>query len=53
MNDIEYHRKFWADIAKGLGWYKEPFHVIVWLDERGQIKDSVSYDGLDKDIALY
>ncbi len=47
---IEKCRKFWANVAKKNGWYKEPFYVQVWADSRGEITDSVSFDGLQEDI---
>lgn len=51
MKTIEECRKFWAKIAKENGWYKKPFFVLVWK-KQGEIIDSVSYRGLDKDIIL-
>lgn len=48
-NSIEYHRGFWAAIAKTHGWYKEPFYVQVWIDKDGNITDSVSTTALTMD----
>lgn len=48
--ELETHRGYWADIARSNGWYTEPFYVHVWIDDKGDIADSVSYRGLDKDI---
>lgn len=50
MNSIELKRELWAGIAKEGGWYSEPFHVQVWVNEEGEIVDSVSFRGLDRDI---
>ena len=47
---IEKCRAFWAKIAKENGWYKEPFYVQVWVDESGEITDSVSFRGMTADI---
>jgi hypothetical protein len=47
---IEDKRNFWAKIAKDNGWYVEPFHVQVWVNGEGEIVDSVSFQGLDRDI---
>ena len=53
MNDIEYHREFWAKVAREHGWYVEPFHVQVWVDpDTGEIYDSVSHRGLSEDIVV-
>ena len=49
---IEQCRQFWAKIAKENGWYKQPFFVQVWVDEDGNITDSVSHRGLDRDYIL-
>jgi hypothetical protein len=50
VNAIESKRDFWAKIAKENGWYVEPFHVQVWVNGEGEIVDSVSFQGLDRDI---
>lgn len=50
MTQIELKRQFWAGIAKENGWYSEPFYVQVWLNREGEIVDSVSFAGLDRDI---
>lgn len=49
---IEQCRQFWAKIAKENGWYKEPFFVQVWVDDDGNITDSVSHRGLNQDYVL-
>jgi len=49
---IEQCRQIWARIAKKNGWYKKPFSVQVWVDASGDITDSVSHRGLDKDYIL-
>lgn len=49
---VDEHREFWADVAKKNGWYKEPFFVQVWVDDSGNVVDSVSYQGLSEDIVV-
>lgn len=49
---IEQCRQFWAKVAKENGWYKEPFFVQVWVDDNGDITDSVSHQGLNQDYVL-
>ncbi len=49
---IEQCRQFWAKVAKENGWYKEPFFVQVWVDDDGNITDSVSHRGLNQDYVL-
>lgn len=51
-DDIEEHRKFWAEIAKKHGWYAEPFYVQIWVDADGHIEDSVSHRGMTKDVVV-
>ena len=48
-NDIEWHRAFWANVARENGWYREPFYVQVWRDRDGLITDSVSTRELTQD----
>lgn len=43
-------REHWMAIGKENGWYKEPFYVQVWVDDDGNVKDSVSFDGIKSDI---
>lgn len=50
--DIEKARTFWAGVATKNGWYKEPFFLQVWVDELGQVTDSVSHRDLDRDYFL-
>jgi hypothetical protein len=50
--EIEKQRAFWAKLAKANGWFTEPFHVQIWVDENGDISDSVSYIGLAEDIII-
>ena len=50
MKTIEDARLFWAKIAKENGWYQEPFYVQVWLNEKGEVEDSVSSRGMTRDI---
>lgn len=54
MNEktIETQRQFWAKIAKENGWYTEPFYVQVWVNEEGEISDSVSTRGLTQDYVI-
>ena len=52
QTEIEKQRVFWAKIAKANSWYTKPFYVQVWIDENGDISDSVSHIGLTKDIVI-
>lgn len=52
QTEIEKQRKFWAEIAKANGWYSEPFFVQIWIDEDGNVTDSVSHIGLTEDIVI-
>ena len=47
---LEKHRAFWAKIARENGWYASPFYIVAWVDDSGEIRDSVSYTGLDHDV---
>ena len=49
---IEHTRRLWAAIAKDHGWYKEPFYVQVWVNEYGNITDSVACRGMTQDIVV-
>ena len=49
---IEHNRELWAAIAKDHGWYTEPFYVQVWVNEYGNISDSVAFRGMTGDIVL-
>jgi hypothetical protein len=49
---IEESRQFWAKVAKKNGWYKEPFYVQVWVNEEGEITDSVSHRDLTQDYVI-
>lgn len=49
---IEEHRKWWAEVAKENGWYTQPFFIQVWVDRDGEVADSVSYEGLTQDWIL-
>lgn len=51
-DQIEYHRDFWKQVALQKGWYSFPFHVVVWVNECGDVVDSVSYRDLGEDIVL-
>jgi hypothetical protein len=51
--EIEHHRKGWGEIAKKNGWYTEPFHIQVWVNSRGEITNSLSFVGLNKDFVLH
>jgi hypothetical protein len=50
---LEQHRAFWANIARKHGWYVKPFHIVAWVDEQGHIRDSVSYQGLNRDMIAF
>ncbi len=53
VNPISYrdHRRYWVDIARRHGW-RNPVHIIGCVDAHGQLLDSASYDGLERDILL-
>lgn len=50
--DIETHRAKWARVARANGWYSEPFYIQVWVNESGEITDSVSFSGLALDLIV-
>ena len=50
--NIEKHRKFWAQVAQQHSWYVEPFYVQVWVRDNGTIDDSVAYAGMTSDIIV-
>lgn len=50
--NIEDAREFWAKIAKDNGWYKEPFYVQIWVNEEGEITDSVSHRDMTQDYIV-
>lgn len=52
MKTVEEHRRYWAGIAKRHGWFAQPFCIIAWLDESGDVTDSVSCKGLDRDLIM-
>lgn len=43
---IEDSRESWAEIAKKFGWYFEPFYIQVWIDEFGEVVDTVGHKGM-------
>lgn len=49
---IEHNRGLWAAIAKDHGWYTEPFYVQVWINEYGNVYDSVAYQGMTEDVLV-
>ena len=49
---IEHNRKLWAAIAKDHAWYTEPFYIQVWINEYGNVSDSVAFRGMTGDIIL-
>jgi hypothetical protein len=50
--DIETHRELWATIAKKNNWYAEPFFVQLWVNDSGDVLDSVSHGGMTQDIVV-
>jgi hypothetical protein len=50
--EVEKHRKFWAEVARKNGWYTEPFYVQVFVDADENIVDSVSFIGMTADIVM-
>ena len=51
-SEIEKRREKWAEIAKKNNWYKEPFHIQIWVDGDGNINDSISFRGLKRDLIV-
>lgn len=51
--DIEHHRAKWALIAKENGWYRDPLPILIYKNDTGEIKDSVSYRSLQEDTVVY
>ncbi|OGL23562.1 hypothetical protein A2791_01835 [Candidatus Saccharibacteria bacterium RIFCSPHIGHO2_01_FULL_46_30] len=49
---IERHRRFWVQVAEQYDWYTEPFYIQVWLDDKGDVADSVSHIGMTSDIII-
>ena len=47
VKTIEEHRASWAETAKANGWYKEPFFIQVFKNEKGEIVDSVAHAGME------
>lgn len=47
-------RTFWLEMARKHKWAGplEPFHVQVWVDEAGNVVDSVSFNGMTQDYIL-
>ena len=45
-------RAFWAPIAKEHDWYSEPFFVQVWVNESGEVTDSVAHRDMVRDIVI-
>ncbi|MFZ1250629.1 MAG: hypothetical protein WAR37_04265 [Candidatus Microsaccharimonas sp.] len=43
---IEDSRESWAEIAKKFGWYFEPLYIQVWIDEFGEVVDTVGHKGM-------
>lgn len=43
---IEDSRERWAEIAKKFDWYFEPFYIQVWIDELGEVVDTVGHKGM-------
>ncbi len=50
--ELEKHRKVWAEVAKKHGWYSEPFYVQIWVDNDGSVVDSVSVRDLKQDFVI-
>lgn len=50
--DLDHHKTTWSAVAQNNLWYTEPFFIQVWVNNRGEIVDSVSVRGLDKDYVF-
>lgn len=50
--ELEKAREFWAKVARENGWFKEPFFVQIWVNEEGEVTDSVSSRILTQDWVI-
>jgi len=50
--EFDHHKTTWSAVAKNNLWYTEPFFIQVWVNKKGEIVDSVSVRGLDKDYVF-
>lgn len=50
--EFDHHKTTWGAVAKNNLWYTEPFFIQVWVNTQGEIVDSVSVRGLDKDYVF-
>jgi hypothetical protein len=51
LEEIEKHRAKWAQVGVENGWKRDPLFIQVWIDEAGQIVDSVYLpEGADCDV---
>jgi len=50
--EFDHHKTLWSAVAQNNNWYSEPFFIQVWVNKKGEIVDSVSVRGLDKDYVL-
>ncbi len=50
--EFDHQKTLWGSVAKNNNWYSEPFFIQVWVNKKGEIVDSVSVRGLDKDYVL-
>jgi hypothetical protein len=53
MSGIEEQRVLWSRVAKQNGWFTQPCFLIVWVGKDGEIQDSVSHHGLDRDYVIH
>lgn len=52
MSGFREHQAYWAEIGRRHHW-RRPIHIIAMYNRDGQVYDSVSVDGLDRDIAVF
>ena len=50
--DIEKNRQTWAKVAKKYKWLTDPFYIQIWVNKKGEITDSVSFQGIQKDLVV-
>ena len=50
--EFDHHKTTWSAVAQNNNWYIEPFYIQVWVDSDGEIVDSVSVRGLEKDYVI-
>lgn len=50
--ELEAARAFWTQVAERNDWLRTDLPVQVWVDKKGHVLDSVSYQTLKHDIII-